>query len=88
MIKADSMKVPRFMCSATSLGSYVTTVSDISSCLSVRACMVKRLGDISNDYTSTPDVIVTEVMLDGGLVYIDTLCRNRVFVSPSRKYLQ
>ena len=80
MTKVDGMKVYVFCYKF----GYVITYADAN--LTVQSCVVSHLGDISDDISYLPDVIVAELMLSGDLVYIDMLCTNGVVASPSREY--
>jgi len=80
MIKADGMKVYVFCYPNGYVVTFANRMMDVIS------------YSISNTYaplvaiTKRPDVIVAELMVDGSLVYLDTLSENESVVPKSRSY--
>lgn len=82
MLKADGVKVYVFCYEF----GYVITSTDWN--LTVISCTVAIGPTFMFEMTSTPDIMVAEMMMDGGLVYIDTLCTDGLVASPSREYVK
>lgn len=80
MHKADGMKVYVFCYSF----GYVVTMTDNN--LTVLTYRFTNSMQPLYEMTSTPDIMVAEMMMDGSLVYIDTLARNGLVVPSSRPY--
>lgn len=80
MIKADGMKVYVF----SYANGYVVTFADRD--LTVLSCMVSIRDRPLYEATNRPDILVAEMMVDGSLVYIDTLAVNGEPVPYSREY--
>ncbi len=70
LAKADGMKVYVFCYQF----GYVVTITDPH--LSIVTCMVTVTHSDLPEMTTTPDVVLAEMMMDGTLVYIDTLAMN------------
>jgi hypothetical protein len=80
MYKADGMKVYVFCYSF----GYVVTMTDNN--LTVLTYRFTNSMQPLYEMTSTPDIMVAEMMMDGSLVYIDTLAMNGAVVPSSRPY--
>lgn len=81
MYKADGMKVYVFCYTF----GYVVTMTD-----NALTVLTYRFTDAMQpiyEMTRTPDIMVAEMMMDGSLIYIDTLARNAKVVPSSRMYL-
>ncbi|KAH7001767.1 hypothetical protein B0J12DRAFT_558181, partial [Macrophomina phaseolina] len=82
MLKADGVKVYVFCYEF----GYVVTSTDWN--LSVISCTVTIGPTVMVEMTDKPDIMVAEMMMDGSLVYIDTLCTDGVVAAPSREYVK
>lgn len=80
MYKADGMKVYVFCYSF----GYVVTMTDTN--LTVISCRFTDAMQPIYEMTRTPDIMVAEMMMDGTLIYIDTLARDSFVMSSSRMY--
>lgn len=69
--KADGVKVYVFCCEF----GYVVTITDPS--LTIISSMVIVTHRVLPETTRTPDVLLAEMMVDGTIVYIDTLAMDR-----------
>lgn len=76
MAKADGMKVYVFCYSF----GYVVTLTDPD--MTIISCMVTVDDTDMIPVTSRPDVAVAEMLMDGSLVYIDTLAMNGIGSIP------
>ena len=81
MHKADGMKMYVF-CYAS---GYVIAQTDDN--LSVISYVIANLEGPIYECTNKPDVLVAEMMVDGNLVYIDTLSMDGEVVPKPRKYV-
>jgi hypothetical protein len=70
MLKANGMKIYIFCYSF----GYVVTLTDTD--LTVVSCTFVEAEIPLFDITKTPGVMVGEMLMNGTIVYIDTLCRN------------
>lgn len=48
--------------------------------------MVDFMGDALDDFSHTSDVLVAEMIINGRMIYIDTLCTGGVVVTPLNEY--
>ncbi|KAM3497497.1 hypothetical protein MY10362_009158 [Beauveria mimosiformis] len=80
MQKADGMKVYVF-CYAS---GYVITQTDDN--LTVISYVVAIIDGPIYECTDMPDVLVAEMMVDGTLIYIDTLCKDGFVFPKVRKH--
>lgn len=80
MYKADGMKVYVFCYTF----GYVVTMTD--SALTVLTYRFTEAMQPIYEMTRTPDIMVAEMMMDGSLVYIDTLARDGNVMPSSRMY--
>lgn len=80
MYKADGMKVYVFCYSF----GYVITMTD--SALTVLSYRFTNAMQPIYEMTKTPDIMIAEMMMDGSLIYLDTLARNANVLSSSRTY--
>lgn len=81
MYKADGMKVYIFCYTF----GYIITLTDSS--LSVISYRFTHAMQPICEMTKMPDVMVAEMMMDGSLIYIDTLARGGEVVEFSRPYV-
>jgi len=80
MHKVDGMKVYIFCYTF----GYVITMTDRN--LTVISCSFTEANQPLLEMTRTPDVMIAEMMMDGSLVYIDTLARDEEILPSSRQY--
>jgi hypothetical protein len=80
MTKVDGMKVYIFCYSSC----YIVTLSDRN--LTVVSCTFPRVNQPIIEITGKPDVMVAEMMMDGRMVYIDTLARDGSVLPNTRMY--
>ena len=80
MIKADGMKVYVFCYP----NGYVVTFANRT--LNVISYVISSSYTPLVAITRKPDVMIAEMMVDGSLVYIDTLSKNEIVVPKSRSY--
>lgn len=80
MLKADGMKVYVFCYSF----GYVVTMTDMS--LTVLTYRFACVNQPLHEMTRMPDIMVAEMMMDGSLIYIDTLARDGSPSPTSRAY--
>lgn len=82
MHKANSIKMFMFCY----LSSYVITFSNPS--LTVFRYSISSLSDCFIDITKELDILVVELMLNGDLIYINTLSKNGTVATKPRTYLK
>lgn len=80
MLKADGMKVYVFCYP----NGYIVTFTN--SALTIINYTVSHRYEALTEITNKPDVLIAEMMVDGSLVYIDTLSTDGVVVSELREY--
>ncbi|KAI6986058.1 hypothetical protein KC359_g8918 [Hortaea werneckii] len=80
MLKADGMKVYVFCY----MNGYVITFANRN--LTVLSYVVSNSGRPLYKIGKTPDILVAELMMDGSLIYIDTIAENGVALPQLRKY--
>lgn len=80
--KADGMKVYVFSYQT----GYVITFTDRA--LTVIEYHIEPRSELPEDITKTPDIMVAEMMVDGSLIYIDTLALNNEPLEKPREYIQ
>lgn len=80
MLKADGMKMYVFCYT----NGYVVTFANAR--LTVYEFKIALRSSLLCEITDTPDILVAELMVDGSLVYLDTLVSNGEVVGHTRKY--
>lgn len=80
--KADGMKVYVFSYRT----GYIITFTDRA--LTIIDYHIEPSTEVPEDITKTPDIMVAEMMLDGSLIYIDTLALNGEALEKSRNYVE